>query len=342
MDKKVVRIVGHSKEQVFPFGTSGPWKLYADRFIAAGFTIAELNPHSKITHLVAHSHSKDAILEAIRAGVPLSNRVLVIWEPKVVDERIRSKKIRKLYGTVIYASKLWTEEMTESFFPWPQAVENFREITYEDWAKRENSAVMIQANKFSIHKDEMYSLRRRVINEFEDSPQSLALYGSHWNSGFIYNLRSWIASSRRVKPANWAISTIKDQVTKYPKYLGEVKNKHQTNLKYRITVVIENSLDYVSEKLFDAMSAGTYVVYIGPNLYQFGINGSLLNFSARESSEIKRIVCDFLSKSSLDQFEMMSAQRNSVLMDIVKLDHNLVLGDLAVMTISNFEDDEIP
>jgi hypothetical protein len=338
VDKKHVRIVGHSKELVFPFGMKGPWKLYADRFIAAGFTIAELKPHSRITHLVAHSHSKEAMLEAIRSGVPLSNRVLIIWEPEMVDEKIRSKKIRNLYGTIIYASRLWVREIGEKYFDWPQSVANFSEISFEDWVKRENASVMIQANKYSMHRNEMYSLRRRVIKEFKNSPQSLALYGSHWNAGYVYNLRSWIASSRRVRAINWALSTFKDQVTKYPNYLGEIDNKHQINSKYRITVVIENSLDYVSEKLFDALSSGTYVVYLGPNLDHFDINGSKLNCSALDSRTIKEIILDFLAQSSLDQYEMMSAQRNSILKDIKKLDHNLVLSELAALTISSFED----
>ncbi len=338
MGKKVVRIVGHSKELVFPFGTNGPWKLYADKFIAAEFTIAELKPHSKITHLVAHSHSKEAMLEAIKCGVPLRNRVLVIWEPEVVNEKIRSEKIRNLYGTIIYASRLWTREIGEKYFDWPQSVDNFSKISFENWVKRENSSVMIQANKYSMHRNEMYSLRRRVIKEFENSPQSLALYGSHWDAGYIYNLRSWITSSRRVRAINWALTTFKDQVTKYPNYLGEIDNKHQINSKYRITVVIENSLDYVSEKLFDALSSGTYVVYLGPNLDHFDINGSKLNCSALDSLTIKEIILDFLAQSSLDQYEMMSAQRNSILNDIKKLDHNLVLSELAALTISSFED----
>ena len=339
MDKKVIRIVGHSKELVFPFGANGPWKLYADRFIAAGFTIAAYEPHAKVTHLVAHSHSKSAISEAKRNGIPLKNRVLVIWEPKVVDEKIRSKKIRKLYGTVIYASKLWKEEVEEKFIPWPQSIDNFREVTYDDWVTRKNSAVIIQANKYSIHKHEMYSFRRSVIKEFEKSPQSLALYGSHWDAGFIYNLRSWIASCRRIRFTNWSRQTFKYSVTNYANYLGKADNKHQTNSKYRISVVIENSLDYVSEKLFDALSSGTYVVYIGPNLDAFDLESAHLNLKNTDSLHIKNKICDFLAQSSLDQFNMMTAQRNSILSDIHRHDHNLILEELATATISIFEDD---
>jgi hypothetical protein len=339
MAKKVVRIVGHSKEPVFPFGENGPWRLYADRFIAAGYTIAENNSISQITHLVAHSHSTNAILEAKNCGVPIKNRILVIWEPKVVEDKIRSRKIRKLYGTVIYASRLWTQEYGEKFFDWPQSIDKFGDVTYDDWLKRENSAVMIQGNKYSLHKDEQYSLRRSVIKEFENSPQTLALYGSNWDAGFVYNLRSWIASSRRIRIRNWAVWTFKKSVTKYPNYLGEIGDKHQTNSRYRVTIAIENSEDYVSEKLFDALSSGTYVVYLGPRLNEFNLDGSLLNSTAKDSLQIKKTVCDFLAQSSLEQFKMMTAQRNSILNDIGKHDVRIILDQLATMTISILEHD---
>ena len=35
--------------------------------------------------------------------------------------------------------------------------------------------------------------------------------------------------------------------------------------------MIENSLDYISEKLFDCFKSGTVPIYIGPNLEEFGI-----------------------------------------------------------------------
>jgi hypothetical protein len=40
---------------------------------------------------------------------------------------------------------------------------------------------------------------------------------------------------------------------------------------YRFSLIIENSLDYVSEKLFDAIQFGTVPIYVGPQLSEFGI-----------------------------------------------------------------------
>lgn len=339
MDKKIVRVVGHSKELVFPFSDSGPWKLYAEKFIDSGYAIAGIEQHPRITHLVAHSHSKKAISEAIRSGVPLKNRALIIWEPKVVDERIRNKKIKKLYGSLIYASKLWAEENEGRYFQWPQSVENFNEIDFKEWTMRENSAVMIQANKYSIHKDEMYSLRRRVIREFEGSSENLSLYGSNWNAGFLYNFRSWIASSRRIRVSNWRVKTVRDPVTKFSNYLGEIDNKYVINSKYRLSIVIENSLDYVSEKLFDALAAGTYVVYCGPPLNLFNLENLRIHISSPSATEIKKAISDFLDLPASEQYQAVLLQQKSILVDLHRHDHNFVLSKLAELTILNFEDD---
>lgn len=340
MDKRIVRIVGHSGEFVFPFGDSGPWKLYEKKFIEAGFTIAGLEQNPPITHLVAHSHSKRALSEAKWYGVPIKNRVLVIWEPSVVDERIRSRKIRKQYGTVFYASRIWAEENGEKYFQWPQSIENFNEIGFKDWMMRQNCAVMIQANKYSIHKDELYSLRRRVIKGFEDSPNCFALYGSNWNAGNFYNFRSWIASGRRIKVSNWRLKTIRDQVTNFPYYLGEIRNKPLVNSKYRVSVVIENSLDYVSEKLFDALAVGTYVVYCGPSLNLFKLENIQLCLPSPTASEIKRVVSEFLALPPWEQYQAMLVQRESILVHLKRHDHNTILSKLAESTILNFEHDQ--
>jgi hypothetical protein len=121
--------------------------------------------------------------------------------------------------------------------------------------------------------------------------------------------------------------------------LGKVGNKHEINSKYRISIVIENSLDYVSEKLFDALAAGTYVVYLGPDLDQFYLDSLQLNNGSRNASEIKKIVSNFLARPSIEQYRLMSNQRDSIINNFRNYDHNLVLTELAALTISSFEDD---
>jgi hypothetical protein len=44
---------------------------------------------------------------------------------------------------------------------------------------------------------------------------------------------------------------------------------------FKVAVVIENSQEYMSEKLFDAFVGGCIPVYVGPDLEVFGIPSSL-------------------------------------------------------------------
>ena len=50
-----------------------------------------------------------------------------------------------------------------------------------------------------------------------------------------------------------------------------MENKWSVLRNYRYCIVIENSSDFVSEKLFDAVSMGCLPLYVGPNLENFGI-----------------------------------------------------------------------
>jgi hypothetical protein len=43
-----------------------------------------------------------------------------------------------------------------------------------------------------------------------------------------------------------------------------------------VTVVIENSIDYMSEKLLEAIAAGSIPVYVGPPVTEFGIPAELV------------------------------------------------------------------
>jgi hypothetical protein len=54
-------------------------------------------------------------------------------------------------------------------------------------------------------------------------------------------------------------------------YLGSVEDKIQAMEEYQVALVIENSQEYITEKLFDAFFAGCIPVYVGPDLEKFDI-----------------------------------------------------------------------
>jgi hypothetical protein len=53
--------------------------------------------------------------------------------------------------------------------------------------------------------------------------------------------------------------------------MGPSEDKLTTLARYDYSLVIENSTDYMSEKLFDCLFTGTLPVYVGPDPTSFGI-----------------------------------------------------------------------
>jgi hypothetical protein len=336
MSDKCVRVVGHSKEMNFPFGEKGPWHDFAEEIKRSGFTIANKSMQASVTHLIAHSHSKSAIREAKKNHVKLSHRILVIWEPSIVDERIRSSRILREYGHVFVPSENWNVNSSLTRFKWPQSVTNFIEPDFAQWLNRENTPVIIQANKYSIHIEEKYSLRRQVLKSLEKAGHVVALYGSDWNRGIVFNLRSWISSMRHVFLRNWHLSTLKSLILNYPGYRGVALNKQQVNAQFRCSIVIENSLDYMSEKLFDAVSSGSYVFYVGPNLSDFGLGDFPLQKLRPNANEITRAVEQFLGLDPEVQFHLMNSQRKGLSNYLDSYNNSNVLRHLATTCVTKF------
>jgi hypothetical protein len=62
----------------------------------------------------------------------------------------------------------------------------------------------------------------------------------------------------------------------YPKSKGTVEDKLATMSKYKYALVIENSPEYMSEKLMEALFAGCIPIYVGPDPHDYGIPKNLV------------------------------------------------------------------
>jgi hypothetical protein len=96
---------------------------------------------------------------------------------------------------------------------------------------------------------ELYSWRRSFAREAECSaPQDLDIYGPSWHGERV----SWLRIYGR-RPYKCRVSDFTDK-------------KHQIISNYRFCIAVENyrgKFDYISEKIFDPMIAGTVPVYLG-------------------------------------------------------------------------------
>ena len=303
-----IRVVGHGGESAFPFGTSGPWAEFRDEIISEGHQISDSSFGAEVDALISHRHSTEALREADQNGVPHSRRALVVWEPEIVEKERYTSEVLNNYGVVYAPSPIWASKVSGKSFRWPQdAVVGI--TSQEDWIKRKNKFVIIQGNKFSARKGELYSLRRKVIQGLKEE---IDLYGTNWNKGIGFDWWHWSRSALNSNLKEISLNSISGLGRHYVNYFGETSHKRETMAGYRLAIVIENSSDFVSEKLFDAISAGCLVVYVGPSLEEFDIDKSNLVVCSESRSEIVKACLKIQKLDVTDQYHKAHEQNTSL------------------------------
>ena len=263
-----IRVIGHSGESVFPFGVAGPWKEFENTILQRGHTICRKGYEELSDSIIANSYGPEVERYMLVSDIPIQKRVLVNWEPYVVERDTYTTKTLDKFGGRYAPSIHWARRINGKSFNWPQDQITDSSV-FMNWGERSMRAVMIQGNKFSARKGELYSLRRRILKRMDVTEMSL--FGTNWNSGINFDWWHWSRSALNSSVCEIDFKSMEGMGAKYSNYYGATKNKFNTLSNHQISVVIENSSDFVSEKLFDSVRAGCVSVYVGPNLEDFGI-----------------------------------------------------------------------
>jgi len=203
--------------------------------------------------------SKSLIRRARRIGVPT---VLIKNEPSIVTPAHGNPQVDYKFSKVIEVGRPNFKPMVK----WPQTWN----AKYFDNDERLNRTVAMSANKFSFIKGELYSLRAKAYAE----TGSVDLFGSGWNRSFFFDLLkltkelqiATLAGSQKLTS-----SCIGNLWIRPYNFLGPAEDKLKTISSYKVSLVIENSAEFMSEKLIDSILAGTIPVYVGPPVEVFGI-----------------------------------------------------------------------
>jgi hypothetical protein len=146
-----------------------------------------------------------------------------------------------------------------------------------DWSvvleSRPFLAGLIAANKYSVAPDSLYRLRRGVIAEADKRGLAIVVGGAGW--GLPTARRLELVARSTVKCLSGGVPPAVRSQTHHlsirPRHcLGPVADQVLVYGEARAALVIENSPDYISEKLVDALLHGVPPVYIGANLAEFG------------------------------------------------------------------------
>jgi hypothetical protein len=203
--------------------------------------------------------------------VPIERRILIIQEPEVVLPRMYKPSILGLYGVVFAGSIDWADRLGVKSFEYPLDISSTTSLSISD---RSIDTAMIQSNKFSCISGEQYSLRRAVLELAKKNNYVVELYGAGWNRGYFADFIS-VSKYLRAIVGEIKVSSFtfpyKYLGSKYPNYIGKIRNKIELLSNVKKNIVIENSSTYVSEKLFDSIRSGSVPFYVGPNLEKYGI-----------------------------------------------------------------------
>lgn len=206
---------------------------------------------------------RNLLRKAKRLGIP---RVLVKHEPPTVIPEHGEISAGDLFDAVITRGVTSNTPVFNIGALW--------DTRFTDRNQRYQRIVAITADKWSFHPRELYSLRRQVYS----ADSRLDLFGHGWEQS---------RHERVIRLAKEMLVVIRSRT--FPKlknlrfaflapqnYLGPTRDKHEVLSRYQVSLVIENDISAMSEKLLDCILSGTIPVYVGPKVSDFGIPSDLV------------------------------------------------------------------
>lgn len=231
-----------------------------------------------------------SILKLISPKNRKRKKVLIRFEPKVVQPTNYIEKLTSKFDKIFDVGRFGDEQADVIF--WPQDWNMVYENLGKKFSERKERIALVCGNKLSLIEGELYSLRRECINNID----LIDLYGTNWKINFrekISTLFFQICTS--LLSFSWPkFSGLKGYFKEVENWHGSPESKFLTLSNYKYTLVIENSIDYLSEKLFDAFFSRTLPIYIGPDLEKYHIPRDL-------ALQVKPKLCDI--KDAIEQIK---------------------------------------
>ena len=192
-------------------------------------------------------------------------RVLLKTEPSVTWP-LNLKASLKEYDLIFQSARGLKGMMEQPWLNGPSPdLDNLLDF-HREAESASDKIVMLSANKLSLVKGELYSLRRIAIRTLGDQ---LIVYGHDWSNTFIWKVKKLLAevfiSLRFFTPISLSGGRLWFK-SKPASIVGPIESKFQAHRGHRYALVIENSMELRTEKLYQAIEAGAFPVYVGPEI----------------------------------------------------------------------------
>ena len=221
--------------------------------------------------LIVVDANRDSLKAIKRLKLRPEHCVLIRNEPAVVCPLNYAPETVELFSKVIDIGRSLPDSTLS--VPCPQTWPEDESFQWRGEVTRSEKPVLMNANKLSFIRGELYSLRRLIIHRFD-----IDLYGPRWGSSLLARLKTTIGELAIFLNSDLERSKIALRYwwSHHPNYKGISADKYETYRKYKIAIALENSPDYMSEKLIDALLAGCVPIYCGPDVSEYGIPQELV------------------------------------------------------------------
>jgi hypothetical protein len=244
---------------------------------------------------LAFNCQPSATAAAIRHGISKARRVRLVMEPRVTAPDLYLPSEGDLFGLTISTSPNWTRELGGVYIPWPQRLGVFPKRSE---VRRSYLLGLVAGNKQSSISGSQYQLRRRVIREAEKMNLPILVGGYEWGATRRQLVNRFARSAIKAATCGHRpriFSCSRSLLVRPKACAGIVDDVAQVYDQARFALVIENSPDYVSEKLVDAIRTGSAPIYVGPELREFGFpDGLAIRVEANPKAVLKAALetCD--------------------------------------------------
>jgi hypothetical protein len=319
-----IKILNHEGKLFRKPSNDNPWKYFFEELEKNDYKIVKNKFDLKYDVLICNGYKSKIELLMIRILSKPKLSYLMIWEPIQSDPRIYKRKFLNGFNEIFVPSPIWAIRKNTQFFNWPQNTQATPLETFSDWQNRANKVVCIFANKFSVIKGEQYSLRRKILID-PKMAKEVDLFGRNWDRSHLWNIfqifKSFIKSNGKLI----SLQSLKDTNPNIRNYLGSVENKVDAISNYRFSLVIENSADYLSEKLFDASISQSIVVFVGIDLDKIGLSKEIAIHVDPSADKIRDKVSQLIELSDQEQYNIFIKQQSNFINKSLDWINNILL-----------------
>lgn len=286
----------------------GPYDILRQMFRRRGIALStyDLADIASAEKVLCFNYDPAFLDTCIRANIRKEQMALFMFEPSVIVPGQYDRKVWDNFGAVF----TWRDDLVDNVrfhkLRYPQAQPT--PLTLPAFEER-RFLTLINANKYSYGKNELYSLRRQAIRFFERQDVEFDLYGFGWENGSKAIDRGKIMYAMRSGKLARLIKDVVDGRFPYSSFRGSISDKYEVLAGYRFNLCFENEQNapgFVTEKLFDALHCGAIPIYLGaPNVTDYVPKDCFIDF--REFSGFSDLLRYLVSMKAEDWCHFVDA-----------------------------------